>query len=118
MKRLLFSFIAVALVAGCATQRSYDWNSYDQQLYDYYKSPNKSEDFIASMEAHVKAVEATGRKPAPGLYAEVGTFYFKKGDAKAAAAYYTKEMNAWPESKPFMTALIQNLEKPTGGEKK
>lgn len=118
MKRILFSFAVVALVAGCAAQRSYDWNSYDQRLYDYYKSPNKSEDFIASMEAHVRAVEATGTKPPPGLYAEVGTFYFKKGDAKTASLYYTKEMNAWPESKPFMTALIQNLEKSTAGDKK
>jgi hypothetical protein len=117
MKSALLYFSVAVLASGCATQASYDWNRYDQQLYDYYKSPNKSEDFVASMEAHVRALEATGKKPAPGLYAEVGTFYFKKGDAKTAASYYTKEMNAWPESKPFMSALIQGMAKPKSVEK-
>lgn len=117
MKTAIAAFAAFLLVSGCATQAGYNWNRYDQQLYDYYKSPNKSEDFLLSMEEHFKTIEATGGKPAPGLYAEVGTFYFKKGDSRAAALYYTKEMTAWPESKPFMSVLIQSLEKPKIGDK-
>jgi hypothetical protein len=117
MKTTILALALVVLSSGCATQAGYNWNRYDQQLYDYYKSPTKSEDFVASMEEHIKITEAAGSKPAPGIYAEVGTFYFKKGDAKTAVAYYTKELTAWPESKPFMSALIKTLEKPKSGGK-
>jgi hypothetical protein len=111
--------IVFALALGaCAAPRQYDWNQYDQRLYDYYKDPAASTEFVKSMEAHLKAVEASGRKPAPGLYAEVGTFYLKQGDMKTAIQYYNKEMTAWPESKGLMTALIASADKVrTGGVK-
>jgi len=98
-------------MTGCATPRRYDWNQYDQRLYKYYKNPEAATEFVSVMEAHVHSLEATGKKPAPGLYAELGTFYLKKGDAKTAVQYYNKEMLTWPESKGLMVALIANADK-------
>jgi len=105
-------------LSGCASQQRYEWNQYDQHLYDFYKNPATSEDFIKTMEAHVRNLEAAGKKPGPGLYAEVGTFYLSKGDTKTAVQYYNKEMLAWPESKSLMTAMIANIDKPKPEEKK
>lgn len=104
--------LVALLLGGCAGTNRYEWNQYDQKLYDYYKSPGTEQQFVSSMEAHVRALEATGKKPPPGMYAELGTFYFKLGDSTTAVGYYQKEMKAWPESKGFMTALIAATEKP------
>jgi hypothetical protein len=100
-------------VGGCAAPSKYEWNQYDQRLYDYYKNPATEADFVKSMEAHVLALEAAGRKPAPGIYAELGTFYLKRGNSKLAVQYYEKERAAWPESKGLMTAMINNINKST-----
>ena len=100
------------LLGGCATPNRYDWNQYDQRLYDYYRSPDTADQFISSMEAHVRGLEAVGKSPPPGMYAEIGTFYLKRGDSRNAAQYYRKEMAAWIESKGFMTALIAISETP------
>ena len=53
---------------------------------------------------------AKGRKPAPGLLAEAGTYYLLEGDAEAAVDFYRQEAAAWPESRPMMATLITNLE--------
>lgn len=116
--RALSLVILALAVTGCATPRRYDWNQYDQRLYEYYKNPEAATEFVSVMEAHVRSLEATGKKPAPGLYAELGTFYLRKGDAKTAVQYYNKEMLAWPESKGLMVALITNADKPKPTEAK
>lgn len=105
---------ALFLFSGCAAQR-YEWNQYDQRLYDYYKDPGSGEAFVKAMTIHVQALEAAGKKPAPGLYAELGTFALSSGDSKQAITYYSKEMKAWPESSSLMAALIASIEKRNGG---
>jgi hypothetical protein len=116
-RTLAVVFLAL-LMGGCAAPMRYEWNQYDQRLYDVYKSPEAADQFVITMETHVRSLEAADKKPAPGLYAELGTFYLKRGDSLNAAQYYNKEMTAWPESKGFMTALIANLAKPKAEEKK
>lgn len=56
-------------------------------------------------------MEAARQKVAPGLYAELGTLYLQAGDASRAVALYTKERDAWPESRGLMDALITNVGK-------
>jgi len=108
--------LLVLLLGGCVTQK-YEWNHYDQRLYDYYKNPSTEPEFVSAMEAPLSALEASGKKPAPGMYAEIGTFYLKRGDGKTAVQYYEKERAAWPESKGLMTAMIDNINKTKGGNK-
>ena len=118
MRLARFAAILIAvLLSGCAVQR-YEWNQYDQRLYDYYKNPASGEAFVEAMTAHVNALEANGKKPAPGLYAELGTFALTRGDSKQAVGYYSKEMQAWPESKGLMSALIASIEKRNAGAAK
>jgi hypothetical protein len=56
-------------------------------------------------------LESRKVRPAPGLYAELGTLYLENGDRISAARYYTKERDAWPESRYMMDALLANLQK-------
>lgn len=102
---------ALALLTGCAGPGLYQWGGYDQSLYAGYKDVTKMEALRIKLEAHVGEMEKSNAKVAPGLYAELGTLYLKAGATQKAIDFYTKERNAWPESRVLMTSLIQNLER-------
>jgi len=111
--------LTVALLMSACVQRKYDWNNYDANLYRYYKDPASAQQFRAGMETHLKDLEAKKQRPAPGLYAELGTLYLEQGDRTTAATYYAKERDAWPESRYLMETMLQSLQKPSkdGGKK-
>ena len=112
MKSILVAAVLLVVLPGCAgTAGQYDWNQYDAGLYRYYKDPSSAEGFRTSMETHLKALEAKGLRPAPGLYAELGTLYLESGDRRTAVAYYRKERDAWPESRHLMDAMLTTLQK-------
>ena len=101
----------LVMLSGCAPARQYEWNNYDASLYQYYKAPNSAEGFRTSMDAHLKDLESRKQRPAPGLYAELGTLYLESGDRLTAALYYRKERDAWPESRHLMDAMLASLDK-------
>jgi hypothetical protein len=111
MTRVALILLVATLLVACVPPRKYDWNNYDASLYQYYKDPASAEKFRVGMEAHFTQLEARGQKPAPGLYAELGTLYLERGDRATAATYYAKERDAWPESRYLMDTMLQSLEK-------
>ena len=109
-------FLALTLVAatmtGCAnTSTLYQWGRYDALLYQSYKNPEKVLELQTGLETHIANMEKSKLKVAPGLYAELGTMYMQSGDSVRAVGMYTKERDAWPESKGLMDALISNVGK-------
>ena len=94
----------------------YEWGAYDAMLYQSYKSPEKSDAFREGLESHLTKMEQSQQKIAPGLYAELGTLYLQAGDRAKALSFYTKERDAWPESKGLMGTLITNIGKPAGAK--
>lgn len=110
MRYLLLAPAIVAL-AGCVPPSLYQWGGYEQGLYAGYKDPVKMEALRLTLEANIAAMEKSGQKVAPGLYAELGTLYLQAGASDKAIAMYSKERDTWPESKGLMTAMIQNLER-------
>jgi hypothetical protein len=102
---------SLALLTGCAAPGLYQWGGYDQSLYAGYKDVTKMEALRIKLEAHVGEMEKSNARVAPGLYAELGTLYLKSGATQKAIDFYTRERNAWPESRVLMTSLIQNLER-------
>lgn len=109
-------FLAIVLTAaamtGCATKSGlYQWGSYDAMLYQSYKNPEKVLELQTGLETHIANMEKSNLKVAPGLYAELGTVYMQSGDSVRAVGMYTKERDAWPESKGLMDALISNVGK-------
>jgi len=107
---LLIVFLLLGLT-GCAQTGLYKWGGYEQGLYSSYKDPTKIEGLRTALESHIKEMETTNQKVAPGLYAELGTLYLQSGLSEKAIAMYTKERDTWPESKGLMTAMIKNLER-------
>jgi hypothetical protein len=99
------------IVGGCATPSLYQWGGYEQALYAGYKDPNKIEALRLKLEGHIAEMESSKQKVAPGLYAELGTLYLQSGDSTKAISMYSRERDAWPESRGLMTAMIQNLER-------
>lgn len=102
------------LLTGCANRPSlYQWGGYDAMLYQSYKDPEKVAAFRTGLESHIAQMELSKQKIAPGLYAELGTIYLQAGDSSKAVAMYTKERDAWPESRGLMDTLINNVAKRT-----
>lgn len=121
MKSHHMKIFAIALcglfLTGCANRGSmYQWGGYDAMLYQSYKNPEKAVEFRQGLELHVAKMEQSQQKIAPGLYAELGTLYLQAGDSTKAVAMYTKERDAWPESRGLMDALINNVAKRTGAK--
>ena len=103
---------AALLMGGCVTTTPiYQWGTYESNLYAGYKDQTKMEELKVGLENHIAAMDKTGQKIAPGLYAELGTLYLQSGDSVKARGMYSRERDAWPESKGFMDAMIKNLER-------
>ena len=115
--RLVLLALTASLLTACVPQQMYKWGDYDKGLLASYKDPNDIEALRVKLEAHISTLEASQSKVAPGLYAELGTLYYQKGDAQNARIYYTKERDAWPESAGLMTALLQNMDRRDGAAK-
>lgn len=112
MKKILSLLLCSAALSGCVSTK-YDWGGYNQDLYNYYKTPSSQKEFRQNLTALLQRTERQNKKPAPGLYAELGTLCLETGDKAGAVANYKKESDTWPESKPLMDVLIKNLEKST-----
>ncbi|GHB04628.1 DUF4810 domain-containing protein [Shewanella indica] len=103
-------------LAGCKSTTLYNWGVYDEGLYEYYHDPVAAKEFPIALEGHLKQIEDNKQRPAPGLYAEVGTFKLKSGDITGAISFYEKEANTWPESAALMKTLVQNLQRQNGNK--
>lgn len=110
MKNTLLVAAVCLVISSCASTRLYNWGSYEEDLFKYYEDPTTQEALILELEETLREQEALGNKPAPGLYAELGTLYLEKSDIGNAISYYRKEYDNWPESRPLMRTLIKNLE--------
>jgi hypothetical protein len=102
--------LAGLISTGCATSNTlHNWGNYEDNLFNYYSKPELQESIVASQIAFLRELEGSGKVPAPGLFAEAGTFLLLQGDAQGAVEFYQKEHDAWPESRLMMNALITNL---------
>ena len=108
--------LAGLFVSGCATQTGrFEWGSYESSLYVYAKAPDKRPQYRASLETAVARGRETSRM-APGLLAELGYVHLEDGDTAGAIPLFEEEAATFPESRPFMTRLIERAkkaEKPT-----
>ena len=111
MKRIAIAAAALVLTA-CATapQSKYDWGTYEQSLYQYYKTPAEMSALIASMDTTIVNAEKASRVVPPGLYAEYGYLLLQQGKTQDAIAFFGKEKAKWPESATLMNRMIRMAE--------
>lgn len=106
------SLLAVAALSGCSNhQPRLTWNDYQDHLYDHYGQAITDEEYIAFLLEAVEQSKSSGVTLAPGLYAEIGTFYARAGKFEEAVPYYELEAQTWPESKAFMDDLIGGIKR-------
>jgi hypothetical protein len=122
----VFFFLAAGLLISCAPQQRFVWGSYESELYDYYKDPEKLENLMKALETAIadgeeaakassSADEAKPRRIAPGLYAEYGYLLMIKNDGAKARSYFEKEKQSWPESTVLMDKMIAVIDQGQGG---
>lgn len=110
IKGLLIAAVLFTLLACTGPRTLYDWGQYEETLFIHFHDPALKEE---ALKKYIAFVEKGGRPEhliAPGLYAEAGTFMLEQGDITSALIFYKMEYEAWPESRPMLGVLMENLE--------
>lgn len=105
---LLVAITSVFLLSGCQSTK-YEWNNYSDHMYDYYSEKIDDQTYMDFLLSAEKQAKNSNKKLGPGMYAEIGTMYMRMGKRDTAIQYYKQEAEAWPESKEFMTALVEGI---------
>lgn len=112
MKRLAAAVAVLALV-GCATQPKplYSWEKFPRQQYDALLREGVSPlDQIAAMNGHAEKARANNASLPPGFRAHLGMLHLSVGNADVARDFWMAEKVAFPESTPYMDALLKKLD--------
>jgi hypothetical protein len=84
------------------------WGNYSETLYQTKKSP--SEATLAKHQAELHSIidvsAQKGLKVPPGIAAELGRLYARKGDSAMAASFFNKEAQTYPEAQYLMSQLL------------
>ena len=57
----------------------------------------------------IAEAESTQKRVPPGVYADYGFMFYKRGDKSSAINYFEKEKSLYPESSFFMVKLIERI---------
>ncbi|WP_053177505.1 DUF4810 domain-containing protein [Pseudomonas kilonensis] len=107
--KLALMLTAVATVAGCQTapQGLYQWESYQPQVYEYFKGEPK-EAQVEALERDLQKINASGRKAPPGYHAHLGMLYLSMGKDDQMVQELRTEKALLPESAAYMDMLLKN----------
>ena len=103
----------VIFISGCATPNTgYYWENYSGTLYNYKKNPDDKtmDKHMVMLQNIINKNESKGARVPPGIHAELGYMFAKKGENALAAEQFQKEMKVYPESKNFIERIYQMLE--------
>ena len=117
---LIFIFSA-SLLSGCAQPKPlYNYSDYNENYYHYKKE--MSEETTLKLQKSIedtisKAGESQSGRVPPGMYANLGYIYLKRGNPNEAVANFEKEKTTYPESAHFMDRIIAKVELAEGASK-
>lgn len=100
--------VVFAVLAGCAKPSRYEWGSYEESLYRYYKDPAATATYTEAVAKAARTGDATGRT-APGVHAEYGQMLIVAGKKAEAVQEFENEKKYWPESTYFMDRMIREV---------
>ncbi|PUA20595.1 DUF4810 domain-containing protein [Glaciimonas sp. PCH181] len=99
---------ALLMLSGCATNHNkYEWGSYENGMYSYYKDPAAAAAWATQLEQTIQIAESGQKILAPGVYAEYGYLLMQQGKNQEAIIYFQKEKKQWPEAAYFMGVMIK-----------
>jgi hypothetical protein len=112
-KTTLLSALGIAvLLIGCAAppNQLYQWESYQAQVYDYFKDGNK-EAQIAALERDLEKMRAKGSVAPPGMHAHLGMLYLAAGNDSKGIHELVAEKTQYPESTAYIDLLLTKNQK-------
>lgn len=91
----------------------YAWYGYDDIAYEYSKSrsPEATSRLIEVYKRIITKPGGSRRRVPPGIYAEYGYLLIKQGKQAEGVALLRQEIELYPESKVFVTRIIEQLQK-------
>lgn len=104
--------ITLLLFGASCSRQLYSWK-HVEKLSSLSSKPLKPSRAAQLDKLYKSSIEHPGgkrHKPQPGRCAEYGLFLWRQQQREAALHYLQLEMQLYPESKPLITALIQQLQ--------
>lgn len=117
MKELRIGIFAICLLGlmSCSTGEKslYSWDKYENVYYNFVKDPSEKnkEKLIECYDKIINKQNGTRKVVPPGLYAERAYVYIQQGKKAEAIELLNKEIAVYPESKPFIDRLLNQLNK-------
>ncbi|MFJ2486264.1 DUF4810 domain-containing protein [Pseudomonas sp. NPDC087639] len=106
---MTLTLAASALLAGCAgPQTLYQWEGYEPQVYEYFKSETPKEAQAEALEADLQKIRSTGKAVPPGYHAHLGLLYLSMGKDDQMVQQFRTEKTLFPESGTYMDFLLKN----------
>ncbi|MCU0071133.1 DUF4810 domain-containing protein [Pseudomonas koreensis] len=100
---------ACASLAGCSSpQTLYQWEGYQPQVYEYFKSETPKEAQAEALEADLQKIRASGKPVPPGYHAHLGLLYLSMGKDDQMVQQLRTEKTLFPESGTYMDFLLKN----------
>jgi hypothetical protein len=100
---------ASALLAGCSSpQTLYQWEGYQPQVYEYFKSETPKEAQAEALEADLQKIRASGKPVPPGYHAHLALLYLSMGKDDQMVQQLRTEKTLFPESGTYMDFLLKN----------
>ena len=101
--------LACAACHGAAAPL-YQWNGYEQAIYEHQKAPQDQAAYVASLWTVIQACRQSGSRIPPGVQAEYGYALFEEGRTAEAIPWFELEARDWPESQVFMQKMVRNAQ--------
>ncbi|WP_409319567.1 DUF4810 domain-containing protein [Pseudomonas sp. KCJK9016] len=106
---MALTLTASALLAGCSSpQTLYQWEGYQPQVYEYFKSETPKEAQAEALEADLQKIRASGKPVPPGYHAHLGLLYLSMGKDDQMVQQLRTEKTLFPESGTYMDFLLKN----------
>ncbi|MFJ2319442.1 MULTISPECIES: DUF4810 domain-containing protein [unclassified Pseudomonas] len=106
---MALTLAASALLAGCSSpQTLYQWEGYQPQVYEYFKSETPKEAQAEALEADLQKIRASGKAVPPGYHAHLGLLYLSMGKDDQMVQQLRTEKTLFPESGTYMDFLLKN----------
>lgn len=110
---VLASLALAAMFASCGSSQKalYSWGNYETASYAYTKEPTEQNErnLITTYRQLIEQPKGARKVAPPGMCAELGYMYYKKGDKANATKYLQMEIELYPESAVFIKRILDAI---------
>jgi len=102
------------VITGCANKPPsslYGWGSYQEQVYNRFKTEASPQEQIAALEEGLQKNRAANKATPPGYHAHLGMLYGEVGKEEQMLQEFMTEKTLFPESAAYMDFLMRNAKK-------